>query len=54
MLAGGIGYGKADQALKDIPKTGDKVVILRWRKLPYRNGWCSCIIGRYRRILIQE
>ncbi|MEM1002151.1 MAG: phosphoribosylformylglycinamidine synthase, partial [Bacteroidota bacterium] len=28
MLAGGIGYGKADQALKDIPKTGDKIVIL--------------------------
>ena len=28
MQAGGIGYGKADQALKDIPKTGDKVVIL--------------------------
>ena len=28
MLAGGIGYGKKDQALKDIPNTGDKVVIL--------------------------
>ncbi|MCB0425463.1 MAG: phosphoribosylformylglycinamidine synthase, partial [Mangrovimonas sp.] len=28
MLAGGIGYGKADQAQKDTPKTGDKVVIL--------------------------
>ncbi|MBT8384604.1 MAG: phosphoribosylformylglycinamidine synthase, partial [Bacteroidia bacterium] len=28
MQAGGIGYGKADQAKKDIPKTGDKVVIL--------------------------
>jgi phosphoribosylformylglycinamidine synthase len=28
MQAGGIGYGKADQALKDKPKTGDKVVIL--------------------------
>ena len=28
MLAGGIGYGKADQALKDIPNKGDKVVIL--------------------------
>ncbi|MGB5356064.1 MAG: phosphoribosylformylglycinamidine synthase, partial [Eudoraea sp.] len=28
MLAGGIGYGKADQALKDIPKKGDKIVIL--------------------------
>lgn len=28
MLAGGIGYGKADQAKKDIPKTGDKVVLL--------------------------
>ncbi|TDU39687.1 phosphoribosylformylglycinamidine synthase [Gelidibacter sediminis] len=28
MQAGGIGYGKADQALKDSPKTGDKVVIL--------------------------
>ena len=28
MQAGGIGYGKADQALKDIPKIGDKVVIL--------------------------
>jgi phosphoribosylformylglycinamidine synthase len=28
MLAGGIGYGKADQAIKDIPKAGDKIVIL--------------------------
>lgn len=28
MLAGGIGYGKKDEALKDIPETGDKVVIL--------------------------
>ncbi|NRA93462.1 MAG: phosphoribosylformylglycinamidine synthase [Psychroserpens sp.] len=28
MLAGGIGYGKADQAIKDTPKEGDKVVIL--------------------------
>jgi phosphoribosylformylglycinamidine synthase len=28
MQAGGIGYGKADQALKDKPSTGDKIVIL--------------------------
>ncbi|MEL6812799.1 MAG: phosphoribosylformylglycinamidine synthase [Bacteroidota bacterium] len=28
MLAGGIGYGKEEQALKDIPEKGDKVVIL--------------------------
>ena len=28
MQAGGIGYGKADQALKDTPNTGDKIVIL--------------------------
>ncbi|NJB37967.1 phosphoribosylformylglycinamidine synthase [Croceivirga sp. JEA036] len=28
MLAGGIGYGKEEQALKDTPKKGDKVVIL--------------------------
>ena len=28
MLAGGIGYGKADQALKGTPKNGDKIVIL--------------------------
>ncbi len=28
MQAGGIGYGKLDQALKDTPKTGDKIVIL--------------------------
>ena len=28
MLAGGIGYGKADQALKDTPQKGDKVVLL--------------------------
>ncbi len=28
MMAGGIGYGKADQALKDEPKKGDKIVIL--------------------------
>jgi phosphoribosylformylglycinamidine synthase len=28
MQAGGVGYGKANQALKDTPKTGDKIVIL--------------------------
>ena len=28
MLAGGVGYGKADQAKKDTPKKGDKIVIL--------------------------
>jgi phosphoribosylformylglycinamidine synthase len=28
MQAGGIGYGKATQALKDMPKEGDKIVIL--------------------------
>lgn len=28
MQAGGIGYGKADQALKDTPQAGDKIVIL--------------------------
>lgn len=28
MQAGGIGYGKADQALKGKPKSGDKIVIL--------------------------
>lgn len=28
MLAGGIGYGKAEQAIKDIPNKGDKIVIL--------------------------
>jgi phosphoribosylformylglycinamidine synthase len=28
MQAGGIGYGKADQALKDVPQEGDKIVIL--------------------------
>ncbi len=28
MLAGGIGYGKTEQALKDTPSKGDKVVIL--------------------------
>ncbi|MFT4760771.1 MAG: phosphoribosylformylglycinamidine synthase [Paraglaciecola sp.] len=28
MQAGGIGYGKADQALKDSPTVGDKIVIL--------------------------
>ena len=28
MQAGGIGYGKADQALKDTPKANDKIVIL--------------------------
>ncbi len=28
MQAGGVGYGKADQALKDTPKAGDKIVIL--------------------------
>lgn len=28
MQAGGIGYGKADQAIKGLPKEGDKIVIL--------------------------
>jgi phosphoribosylformylglycinamidine synthase len=28
MMAGGIGYGKANQALKDTPQKGDKIVIL--------------------------
>ncbi len=28
MQAGGIGYAKADQALKDRPETGDKIIIL--------------------------
>lgn len=28
MLAGGIGYGKKDQALKDIPQENDKIVVL--------------------------
>ncbi|MEL7531897.1 MAG: phosphoribosylformylglycinamidine synthase, partial [Bacteroidota bacterium] len=28
MQAGGIGYGKAEQALKDTPKEGDKIVIM--------------------------
>ncbi|RZJ72178.1 phosphoribosylformylglycinamidine synthase [Flavobacterium sp.] len=28
MLAGGIGYGKADQSIKQKPKEGDKVVVL--------------------------
>ncbi|MCC6837960.1 MAG: phosphoribosylformylglycinamidine synthase, partial [Bacteroidia bacterium] len=28
MLAGGVGYGKLDQAIKKIPKAGDKIVIL--------------------------
>ena len=28
MQAGGIGYGKLDQALKDVPEFGDKIVVL--------------------------
>lgn len=28
MQAGGIGYGKAEQAIKELPKEGDKIVIL--------------------------
>jgi len=28
MQAGGIGYGKAEQAIKDTPKEGDKIIIL--------------------------
>jgi len=28
MQAGGVGYGKADQALKDTPQEGDKIVLL--------------------------
>lgn len=28
MMAGGIGYGKKDDALKDTPETGDKVVVM--------------------------
>jgi phosphoribosylformylglycinamidine synthase len=36
MQAGGIGYGKADQAIKDIPNKGDKIVILGGEN--YRSG----------------
>ena len=32
MQAGGIGYGKASQAIKDTPKTDDKIVILGGEK----------------------
>src|SRR5699024_4244281 len=28
MMAGGIGYGKADQAIKEVPKKGDQIVVL--------------------------
>ena len=28
MQAGGIGYGKLDQAIKEVPKAGDKIVVL--------------------------
>ncbi|MCM4160626.1 phosphoribosylformylglycinamidine synthase [Antarcticibacterium flavum] len=28
MLAGGVGYGKASQAIKDVPKKGDRIVVL--------------------------
>ncbi|WP_036385598.1 phosphoribosylformylglycinamidine synthase [Muricauda sp. MAR_2010_75] len=28
MMAGGVGYGKTDQALKDTPKKGDRIVVL--------------------------
>jgi phosphoribosylformylglycinamidine synthase len=28
MLAGGIGYAKADQAIKEVPRKGDKIVVL--------------------------
>jgi phosphoribosylformylglycinamidine synthase len=28
MQAGGIGYGKLEQAIKKTPQTGDKIVIL--------------------------
>ena len=28
MLAGGIGYGKAEQALKGHPEAGDKIVVM--------------------------
>ncbi len=28
MLAGGVGYGKSDQAKKDVPQKGDKIVVL--------------------------
>lgn len=28
MLAGGIGYGKANQAIKEVPKKGDQIVVL--------------------------
>src|SRR5690606_28597777 len=38
MLAGGIGYGKAEQALKDIPKTGDKAVLLGGENYRTRMG----------------
>ena len=44
MLAGGIGYGKKNQAQKAVPKKGDKIIILGGDN--YRNwyGWCCSFI----------
>ncbi len=44
MMAGGIGYGKTDQALKDTPKKGDRIVVLGGDN--YRIGMGGAAVSR--------
>jgi phosphoribosylformylglycinamidine synthase len=46
MQAGGIGYGKLEQAIKKTPQTGDKIVILGGEN--YRIGMGAAVFSRYR------
>ncbi len=47
MMAGGIGYGKAEQAIKQKPTVGDKVVILGGENYRIGMGGSGSFIGRY-------
>jgi phosphoribosylformylglycinamidine synthase len=30
MLAGGIGYGKKKDSIKDVPEKGDRIILIGW------------------------
>ena len=50
MQAGGIGYGKADQAKKHTPANGDKVVVMGGENYRIGMGGAAVSSSRYRRI----
>jgi phosphoribosylformylglycinamidine synthase len=47
MMAGGVGSGKIDQALKDKPSPGDKIVLLGGDNYRIGMGGRCCFLGRY-------